>query len=151
MIGRVLLEILLNEDGNGDPDAIPRALFPVMSAVTLRDERQAPVIGSITVMVPPPPLGESDVDGLVVETHSTCFSSGILTAMIFFGSDTIYYSTVSATFGKGWPRETTDLRTRYGRHHPRASVRPMRSKSSTEKKSIASLIDYLTTDTRSDI
>jgi hypothetical protein len=69
-----LLEIRTNEEGNGDPDAIPRALFPDISAVTLREERYAPVMGSITVMVPPPPLGDSDVDGLVVDTHMTCFS-----------------------------------------------------------------------------
>ena len=77
MSERVLLENLVNEDGKGDPDEIPRAVFPVISAVTLNDERQAPVIGSITVIVPPPPLGDNDVDGLVVDTHITCFSRGI--------------------------------------------------------------------------
>jgi len=81
MSERVLLKLLVNEDGNGDPDETPRAVFPVISAVTLNDERQAPVIGSITVIVPPPPLGDNDVDGLVVDTHMTCFSTGILATM----------------------------------------------------------------------
>jgi hypothetical protein len=73
-----LFPVLVRSDrGNTDADTIPKAFFPDMSAVTRREDKQEPVMGSTTVMVPPPPVGESEMVGFVVETHSTCLSSDI--------------------------------------------------------------------------